>query len=417
MVIDERTELGRDLVADLTHVVEPVQLAAEALQHLQVRDRAHVARRLRRVRPLRGVLFVDDDRVLALRLRGHHRGLGAGTELARVHRVLRAERDADRHGDDADRGKLALVQPFHEPLRGADGVRRVAGAHDHAELLAAEPADDVLRPNGGAQRVGEMAEQLVADAVSVDVVDALEVVDVEHQHRDRRVRPARLLECVQQLLVEGAVIEEPGERVGARLMLEPLADLCVVECERGGVGEPAREVELVGAERPLLADAVDVEDALDLRARDQRDRDQRLRVDRRAGVEADARIEVRLVDECRLAVARRPAGDALVEADGRAHDLVGVLIADEHRRQEPLRLVRLVDRQRVVRNQLRQRVGDADEQRVEAQLCEHLVEHVGEPPIRLDELGRRGCSGLFLRQQPEDGRRPRYHAVLSDAGV
>ena len=35
-----------------------------------------------------------------------------------------------------------------------------------------------------------------------------------------------------------------------------------------------------------------------------------------------------------------------------------------------------------------ERVGDAHEQGVEALLGEHLVEHVGEPPIRIDELGR-----------------------------
>ena len=54
-----------------------------------------------------------------------------------------------------------------------------------------------------------------------------------------------------------------------------------------------------------------------------------------------------------------------------------------------VRLVGLVDRERVVRDQVGERVGDAHEQRVEALLGEHLVEHVGEPPIGIDELGRR----------------------------
>ena len=88
-------------------------------------------------------------------------------------------------------------------------------------------------------------EQLVADPVAVHVVDALEVVDVEHQHRDGPVRPARLLERVQQLLVEAAVVEEARERVGAGLVLEPRPDLGVVECERRRVAEALRELELV----------------------------------------------------------------------------------------------------------------------------------------------------------------------------
>ena len=48
----------------------------------------------------------------------------------------------------------------------------------------------------------------------------------------------------EQPLVEDAVVEEAGQRVGARLMLEARADLGVVERERGGVAEALRELEL-----------------------------------------------------------------------------------------------------------------------------------------------------------------------------
>ena len=87
----------------------------------------------------------------------------------------------------------------------------VAGAHDDAELLAPEPADDVVRPDGAADGVGQELEQLVADAVAVHVVHALEVVDVEHEHGDRLVRHARLLQRAAEPLVEAAVVEESGE--------------------------------------------------------------------------------------------------------------------------------------------------------------------------------------------------------------
>ena len=110
------------------------------------------------------------------------------------------------------------------------------------------------------------------------------------------------------------------------------------------------------------------------------------------GDEAHTRVEVRLVHEDGLAPARGPAGDALVEAERRAHDLVRPLVAGEHRRQHRVRLVGLVDRERVVRDQVVQRVRDANEEGVEALLGEHLVEQVGEPPIGIDELGlRRGA--------------------------
>src|SRR6185437_16708405 len=49
VVIDEGPELCRYRVADLPDVVEPVEPAGQALQHLQVRDRAHVALDARRI--------------------------------------------------------------------------------------------------------------------------------------------------------------------------------------------------------------------------------------------------------------------------------------------------------------------------------------------------------------------------------
>ena len=119
---------------------------------------------------------------------------------------------------------------------------------------------------------------------------------------------------------------------------------------------------------------------------------------------------MRLVHEHRLAPACRPAGDAFVEADRRPHDLVGVLVAREHGSQHGVRLVGLVDRQRVVRDQVVQRVGDADEQGIEALLGQHLVEEVSEPPVRLDQLGRL-VQHRVLRQQPEMRGRPHNHST------
>ena len=305
-------------------------------------------------------------------------------------------------------GTSSSREPLDEPLGDALRVGAVARPHDHAELLAAEPADDVVRAHAGPERVGERAEQLVADAVTVHVVDALEVVDVEHEHRDRLVRAARLLQRGQQPLVEAAVVEEAGERVRLRLMLEARANLGVVECERGGIGEALREVELVGSEEAVLADPVDVQHALDPGARDQRDRDERLGIDRRARDEAHTRVEVRLVHVRGLAPPRGPAGDALVEADLRRHDLVRVLVAREHGGQDALRLVGLVDRERVVRDQVAERVGDAHEERVEALLRKHLMEDVGEPLVRLDELRRRRRKSRLPASAGEWGR-PHNH--------
>ena len=79
----------------------------------------------------------------------------------------------------------------------------------------------------------------------------------------------------------------------------------------------------------------------------------------------------------------RPAGDALAEREALAHHLVCPLRPGEHGDQLAGRLVRLVDLDVLVRDQLRQRVRDALEQRVEALLGQDVVEDLREPAIRL----------------------------------
>ena len=68
--------------------------------------------------------------------------------------------------------------------------------------------------------------------------------------------------------MEGAVVVEAGQGVGLGLVLEPGADVRVVDGERGGVAEALREQELLVGERGVLADAIDVERPLQLPARD-----------------------------------------------------------------------------------------------------------------------------------------------------
>ena len=225
--------------------------------------------------------------------------------------------------------------------------------------------------------------------------------------------------------MEVAVVVEAGERVGLRLALEPRADVRVVERQRGRVAEPLRELELGVAEGRVLADPVDVERALEDAAGDQRDADQRLGIDRRPRHEGDAGIEVRLVREHRLAVLDRPARDPDAERKGVVEDLVGVVAADEGRDEVPLRLVRLVDVQRLVGDDLVERVRDPDEQRVEALLGEQVVEDVGEAPVgvgrrraprsrvgrhqphaRCAEIGCRACRFVHSPRASRRGRTP-----------
>jgi hypothetical protein len=250
--------------------------------------------------------------------------------------------------------------------------------------------------------VGQLREHLVADRVPEDVVDLLEVVDVDHHDGDVLVRRGGACELAAQALVEIAVVVEAGERVGLRLALEMGADVGVVERERRGIAEPLRQLELRLGEGGVLADAVDVQRALEDAARDQGHDDQRLRVDGRAGHERDAWIEVRLVGEDGLAVLHGPAGDAHAEGKGVVEDLVGIVASHEHGRQLALGLVCLVDVERLVGDDLVERVRDPDEERVEALLGEEIVEDVRQPAVR---LRRRALARGSVRRDEPNARR------------
>ena len=123
MVIDQSSELVRDRGADFAHVIESVELSGQALEHLQMSDRANAGAGDRcRVRPLVGRVVEEDDQILAARLGGHHRGLRAGDQLTRVGGVLRPLGHADRDRDLSDGAEFELRQAFRQPFREPDGV-------------------------------------------------------------------------------------------------------------------------------------------------------------------------------------------------------------------------------------------------------------------------------------------------------
>jgi hypothetical protein len=136
-------------------------------------------------RPLGLAVAVQHGLVLAVRLRRHHRCLGTRNQLTRVHRVLRPFRHADRDRDAACGLELSPGEPFDEARRQAKRIAGSTGRHDHAELLAADSADDVRGTYGLRRNPCQFGEELVALCVAVDVVHPLEVVQVEHQHGDR----------------------------------------------------------------------------------------------------------------------------------------------------------------------------------------------------------------------------------------
>ena len=122
----------------------------------------------------------------------------------------------------------------------APSTRRL-GEYDD-ELLAAvaregvDLADLLLHP------MGQLAQHRVAARVAVRVVDLLEVVEVEHQHRERPVEPGGPLDLARQAHREVAEVPEAGQPVGGRQPLGLLVQLHVVDRRAGLAGKGAQGV-------------------------------------------------------------------------------------------------------------------------------------------------------------------------------
>ena len=70
---------------------------------------------------------------------------------------------------------------------------------DDDELVAPHAHDDVLGADGGADALRHGLEQLVAGLMPARVVDVLEAVEVEEQHREQRAVLLGLLDGVGQV--------------------------------------------------------------------------------------------------------------------------------------------------------------------------------------------------------------------------
>src|ERR687888_184430 len=166
-------------------------------------------------RPARARLAVvreGDRRVLARALRGDEREVGLADELLLRGRIGRKGRDSrgQRGPDEVLRGGAA------DPVRELDAGRGLA-VDDDGELVAADA--ERLLPGAAllGQRARELAQDAIAGRVALVVVQALEVVEVEEEERDVARARVGALERGVEVLLEGAVVAELGERVAPRL--------------------------------------------------------------------------------------------------------------------------------------------------------------------------------------------------------
>lgn len=125
--------------------------------------------------------------------------------------------DADRHhgaraeigARQVERGNARADAPAD-----LDGVLVAGIGKDDRELVATVARGEIARP---ARRLADdrsrLPEALVPGLVAIGIVELLEVIDIEHQQRQRRARADGAVPLAAQRGVEGAPVGQPGQAV------------------------------------------------------------------------------------------------------------------------------------------------------------------------------------------------------------
>ena len=142
----------------------------------------------------------------SLVLRAVHRRIGVAQQFLGAGVVRRGQRDTDgRRGEDllgaqAERRLQLRDDAFGDMRR---RLRIGDAFHQHGELVATEAGHHVAGLQAGAHATTHLEEQVVANQVAYRVVDDLEAIQVDEQHREQlaRVFPVvvqRLLQALEQ---------------------------------------------------------------------------------------------------------------------------------------------------------------------------------------------------------------------------
>lgn len=135
--------------------------------------------------------------------------------------LARGDAEAGGHGDRPfARVDRDFCEGGPEPLRDDGGLLKAAIGSNEEELFAAMPPEgvvpaDLFQPSGR-----EGLQNRVSGPVTVGIVDALEVIHVREDDRDRTASSLHLGELLLERFVECPSVLDVGERIVERLPLE-----------------------------------------------------------------------------------------------------------------------------------------------------------------------------------------------------
>ena len=144
---------------------------------------------------------------------GQHRGGAGGVARDAHHADARAHRQAVGAPQEA-----IAVNGLADAVGDALRLLQRAALQQQAEFVAAQARDGVRGAHPRLQQAGDVAQQPVAGAVAAGVVDHLELVEVDVQQHVFAFAALRGGHRGFEPRVELAPVDEPGERVVARLV-------------------------------------------------------------------------------------------------------------------------------------------------------------------------------------------------------
>src|SRR6185437_8635411 len=159
---------------------------------------------------------IDAGAVAAFVLGTVQRHIGVAQNVGGVARAAVDHRDADRRADD----DVVAVDQVRRANRGDNAssdrlqrirIRRADG--DDGEFIAAEPGDEIVAAQDAAQPLRHVEDELVADRVAERVVDVLEVVEIDVEHRGRWTAAAHFGDHGFQPLAEIDAVRQAAERI------------------------------------------------------------------------------------------------------------------------------------------------------------------------------------------------------------
>ena len=173
-------------------------------------------------------------------LGGIHCKVGVLDQLIELGAVLRRQRNAD-----AGVGRQLMAEAlagladrvinsrheFHD-LGTAAGV-----GLDHGEFVAAEPGDEIGRPEAILDAGSDGLQQFVADMVAERIVDALEFVDVDVEQRELFA-----VGCLFKLAFDLFAEQHPVGQVGQRVVMREMGDLFIGAAALGDVLDDVDDV-------------------------------------------------------------------------------------------------------------------------------------------------------------------------------